>query len=50
VDVRWEEGALVEARIRSERGGRCRVRYGDRTVEVEMKAGETHVMGRELVG
>ena len=48
VDLCWEEGALVEARIRSERGGRCRVRYGDRTVEVEMKAGETHVVGREL--
>ena len=39
--LEWARGQLVRAEIRSTIGGPCRVRYGDRTVTHETKAGET---------
>ncbi|HUT58169.1 MAG TPA: glycoside hydrolase family 95 protein [Phycisphaerae bacterium] len=39
VDVRWEGGELVGAEIRSSLGGPCRIRYRDRTAEIETREG-----------
>jgi alpha-L-fucosidase 2 len=39
VDLAWKGGALERAVIRSERGEPCTVRYGERTVKLETRAG-----------
>ena len=41
VDVRWADGKLVEAVIRSQTDSPCRLRWGDRTREVKMAKGES---------
>lgn len=41
VDVEWEKGRLASATLRSDRGGRCVVRYGSRTLSLQTRAGET---------
>ncbi|MBN1419282.1 MAG: glycoside hydrolase N-terminal domain-containing protein [Planctomycetes bacterium] len=41
VGIAWEDGRLVEAEIRSDRGGAARIRYGERTAEWTGEAGET---------
>jgi len=40
VDMRWKDGLLVEAVIRSPAGNPCRLRYGDQTREVKLAKGE----------
>lgn len=39
VDLRWEDGKLTEAVLRSERGGRFRVRHAAQQFEVSLKPG-----------
>jgi alpha-L-fucosidase 2 len=39
VDLAWNRGVLERAVVRSTRGGRARVRYGERAATVEMRAG-----------
>jgi alpha-L-fucosidase 2 len=39
VDIAWKDGKLTEARLRSTLGGPCKVRYGDKTVDLATKAG-----------
>ncbi len=41
VDVSWRRGRLVEARILSVRGERCRVRYGSQTAELNLRPGQS---------
>jgi alpha-L-fucosidase 2 len=41
VDLEWEKGRLAAATLRSDRGGRCVVKYGSRDLSLETKAGET---------
>ena len=41
VDVQWKDGKLLTATIRSTRGGACKVRYGDRAVDVKLKPGQS---------
>jgi alpha-L-fucosidase 2 len=40
VDIDWADGKLTKARIHSKLGGQCRVRYGEKVVTYETKAGE----------
>jgi alpha-L-fucosidase 2 len=40
VDLAWRRGALERAVVRSKRGERCKVRYGERTVQLDTRAGE----------
>jgi alpha-L-fucosidase 2 len=37
VDVAWSAGRLVAATFRSERGGRYRISYGARQIEIELR-------------
>jgi alpha-L-fucosidase 2 len=48
VDLAWKRGALERAAVRSTRGGPCRVRYGERTVRLETRAGGAMVLGGTL--
>ena len=41
VDLAWKGGVLERAAIRSKRGERCAVRYGERTVKLETRPGGT---------
>jgi alpha-L-fucosidase 2 len=41
VELAWKRGALERAVVRSTRGERCTVRYGERTVKLETRAGGT---------
>ena len=42
VDISWSDGQLKRAVIRSKLGGRWRVRYGDKTVELATEPGGTY--------
>jgi len=41
VDMTWKDGKLTQAGIRSKVQGPCTVRYGDKTVTLHMKEGES---------
>jgi alpha-L-fucosidase 2 len=47
VDLTWKEGRLVEASLKADRAGQCRVRYGDRVQTIEFKAGQKKVVKGE---
>ena len=42
VDATWKDGKLTEAVVRSKLGQTCRIRYGDRVVEVKTEAGKAY--------
>ncbi len=44
VDIVWMEGRLVLAKIRSELGHPCKVRYDGKTKEIKLKKGQTAVL------
>ncbi|NLS78090.1 MAG: glycoside hydrolase family 95 protein [Chloroflexi bacterium] len=44
VDIAWAEGKLVEARIHSRLGRRCRVRYGDETTTLATRRGQSYTL------
>jgi alpha-L-fucosidase 2 len=48
VDLAWRRGALERAVIRSRSGEPCKVRYGERTVSLETRAGEVVTMDGTL--
>jgi len=41
VDMTWKDGKLTQTGIRSKVQGPCTVRYGDKTVTLHMKEGES---------
>ena len=50
VGVGWKNGRLVSATIKNICGdGRCRVVYGNRTLELHLKAGETKTLNAEVL-
>jgi alpha-L-fucosidase 2 len=42
VDITWKNGRLEEASLFSKAGGKCKVRYGDKVVELEIETGKTY--------
>ncbi|HQI27625.1 MAG TPA: hypothetical protein PLT20_06020, partial [Sedimentisphaerales bacterium] len=40
VDMTWAGGKLVEAVVRSDHGGPCTIRYGDKAVQVDTRKGK----------
>jgi alpha-L-fucosidase 2 len=42
VEAEWHNGELAQAQIFSKNGGSCRVRYRNRLISLDIKAGETH--------
>ena len=45
VDMAWADGKLTSATITSSRDGPCKVRYGDRTVQIDTTKGKTNPPG-----
>jgi alpha-L-fucosidase 2 len=43
VDLAWDQGVLKRAVIRAQPGIPCRVRYGDRKVDLPSKTGNQYV-------
>ena len=48
VDLEWKDGKLASAKILSRIGGLCKLRYGETTVQLETKAGETYTLNGQL--
>jgi alpha-L-fucosidase 2 len=48
VDLHWKAGALQSATIRSQRGEKCAVRYGDKTAVLDLRAGQTAQLDQNL--
>jgi alpha-L-fucosidase 2 len=48
VDLAWKDGALTQAVVRSKLGNPCRVRSGNREVDLKTDAGKEYVFDGEL--
>jgi alpha-L-fucosidase 2 len=48
LDFSWKNGALGELTVRAPKGGEARLRYGERVVDVSLKAGESTRFGPGL--
>jgi alpha-L-fucosidase 2 len=49
VDIQWKSGKLQSAEIRSNQGGFCKLRYGDRTIRKLLSPGEAIRVDANLV-
>lgn len=48
VDIQWADGELGRTTIRSTGGTRCKVRYGDRVIDLTVPQGESCVLDKAL--
>ena len=48
VDLRWKGGKLLDAVVRSEKGGACTVRFGAKTQEITVAPGGETRVGRAM--
>jgi alpha-L-fucosidase 2 len=48
VDCAWRDGRLTEATVHSKRGGSCRIRYRDKVMALDTKAGQSYRLNGEL--
>ena len=48
VDIAWKDGKLAKARIQSLLGNTCKVRYGDKVVEVKTRIGKSYSFNGHL--
>jgi alpha-L-fucosidase 2 len=48
VDIAWKNGKLTQAVIRAGAGGPCKVRYGDKTIDLKTDAGQAYRLGDNL--
>ncbi len=44
LDMKWAQGQLESAVISSKNGGSCKVRVGNKTIDLTLEAGEKHTM------
>ncbi len=48
VDIAWKDGNVISAKVHSNKGGTCRVKYGKKLVELETVEGEDYEL-EELI-
>jgi len=48
VNIIWKEGKLIKADILAKRGGICKVRYGDKVIEIKTRAGKSYSLNGRL--
>jgi alpha-L-fucosidase 2 len=44
VDMKWKNSKLAEAKVSSEKGGKCLIMYNGNNQTIELKAGESKVL------
>ncbi len=49
VDLKWKDGALASATLRSKLGKSCRVRYGERVAELKTESGNEYGFKGEML-
>jgi alpha-L-fucosidase 2 len=49
VDMNWADGKLIEVTVRAPLGGRCKLRYGKREIELRTRRGGRYRLNGELV-
>ena len=42
--MKWEDGKLTKAVVRSKLGNPCRIRYGEKTMELKTEKGNSYVV------
>jgi len=48
VNIIWKKGKLIKADIRAKRGGICKVRYGNKVVEIKTRADKSYSLNGHL--
>jgi alpha-L-fucosidase 2 len=48
VDIDWKDGKLASATIRSSGGKQCRIRYGDKAIELRLTSGQQKKLNARL--
>ncbi len=48
LDIAWKDGKLTQAKFRSLLGNNCKIRYADKTTEVNTKANRTYTVDNKL--
>jgi alpha-L-fucosidase 2 len=49
ISIEWKDGKLISAAVKNVSGdGQCKVRYGDKTAELNLKKGETKLLAADL--
>jgi len=49
VDIEWKEGELFLAKVKSDQGGKCKVRYGDLVVDLDTEMGQEYILDQSLM-
>ena len=49
VDIKWENGKLTQAVVRSLSGTPCKIRYGGKTINLSLKNGESKYLNSDLI-
>ena len=50
IDIAWKECKLMSAVLRSPLGGKCKVRYGGKSINVSTKKGGIYPLDQQLTG
>jgi alpha-L-fucosidase 2 len=48
VDIYWQNGKLANAKIKSLLGKPCKLRYGDKVIELSTQTGKSYVLDSNL--
>lgn len=48
VDIQWKDGKLASTMVQSKKGGKCRIRYSDKVMEIQLNAGQSFVLDGSL--
>jgi len=48
VEMAWQNGKLIQATLRSKRGGTCKIIYGQKTLELKTQAGKSYRLDAQL--
>jgi alpha-L-fucosidase 2 len=49
IDMEWKSGKLVDAKLHSTLGGRCRVIYGQKSLTLKTQSGKSYSIARSLI-
>ncbi len=44
VDIAWKDGKLISGKLHSRIGGKCKVKYGEKVIEIETIAGRDYML------